>query len=101
MRKIFEKIQDIDECRKLLIGCINNLFLNGSVDTTQLEILTNIRISQPDLFAKYENQILVKMGLFYKPLQIHTFEDSIFKIYREYIKEKYNGNLTPVKSNII
>lgn len=63
--------------------------------------MTAIKINQPQIFAKYENQILVKMGLFFKSIKIETFDDQIFQILWDYINEYYNGDFTPTQIDII
>lgn len=101
MKKYMDRILNDNECELLLKESVADLFKNGAINIEQLELLTAIKINQPVIFSKYENQILVKMGLFFKPLKIETFEDQIFKILWDYINENYNGDFTPTQIDII
>ena len=101
MKKYMARILNDNECELLLKESVADLFKNGAINIEQLELLTAIKINQPLIFSKYENQILVKMGLFFKPLEIETFEDQIFKILWDYIIEHYNGDFTPTQIDII
>lgn len=101
MKKYIDRIQDIEECKLLIEDSISELFYDGAINPSHLEILTLIKMMQPEIFSTYENRILVMMGLFFKPLSINTFEDNVFKIYWEYIKEQFNGDFTPVQADII
>lgn len=101
MKKYINQILDTSKCEKLLLEKMDEIFKDGAINTSNLEIISMIKIHQPQLFERYENQILIKMGLFFKPLQIESFEDNVFKIYWDYIKENYNGNFTPTQADII
>lgn len=85
----------------LLQNCILDIFQNGTTDRTCLEMLSLIKLYQPDIFSKYEESILMKMGLFYKPIKPKTFEDAIFQIYREEINDTEDTGFTPVQAQII
>lgn len=84
----------------LMQNCIRDLFQNGTTDRGCLEILSFIKLFQPDIFSKYEESILMKMGLFYKPITPRTLEDAIFQIYREEINTE-ETSFTPVQAQII
>ena len=101
MKKYIDRIMDDIQCEIFLKESISDLFKNGAVDITQLELLSAIKLNQPQIFAKYENQILVKMGLFFKSIKIETFEDQIFQILWDYINEYYNSDFTPTQIDII
>ena len=84
----------------LIQNCIRDLFQNGTTDRGCLEILSFIKLFQPDIFSKYEESILMNMGLFYKPIAPRTLEDAIFQIYREEINTE-ETSFTPVQAQII
>ena len=56
MIKYEEDFKQYERAESLLLKCIQNLFVNGAVDITLLEIITNIKIYQPELLKKYENK---------------------------------------------
>lgn len=101
MIKYAEDFKSWEKAKILLLKCLDNLFVNGAIDITLLEIVTNIKIYQPELFKEYENQILLRMGLFYKNPEIKSFDDYVFKIYWDDILDKHATNFTPVQADII
>ena len=47
---------------------LNELYTNGPVSTTVMEILSYLRLYQAEKFREYEDQILQYMALFYKDI---------------------------------
>lgn len=87
---------------KILIEkCIDDIFINGSINLSTLEILSYIKIFDSELFAKYENSILLKMGLFFKPTKAENFDDLVFNILKDSIKDTTNKFFTPIQNDII
>lgn len=86
---------------KLIEKCIDDIFTNGSANLSTLEILSYIKIFDPDLFSKYENSILLKMGLFFKPTTPETFDDLIFNVVKDSIKDTTSTFFTPIQNDII
>ncbi|MDD4000295.1 MAG: DEAD/DEAH box helicase [Bacilli bacterium] len=101
MENYIHRINDKEKCADLIEETISELFLEGAIDPNRLEVLTLVKIMQPEIFKIYENRILITMGLFFKPLSINSFEDNVFKIYWEYIQDRYKGNFTPVQADIL
>ena len=63
-KSIIERIIKNEGVEELLKDQIENIFRNGTENAEILEILTYIKIYQPTIFEKYEDSILLKMGLF-------------------------------------
>ena len=101
MNNIISEIKNGVAVEEKLQNCMNDLFQNGTVDRACLEVLSYIKLYQSDIFAKYEESILMKMGLFYKPIHPITLEDTIFQIYREEINNSNQTSFTPVQAQII
>lgn len=102
MKNIMDKINNLDFIDSMIKELIEVLFFKGAVDAIILQKLACIKFYQPKLFSKYENEILVKMGLFFKPLQIENLTDLVFKIHWDYIKEVFEDrNFTPTQGDII
>ena len=101
MNNIILNIKKGINVENLLQDCIRDLFQNGTTDRICLEILSLIKLYQPEIFSKHEESILMKMGLFYKPIKPKTFEDAIFQIYREEINDAEETGFTPVQAQII
>lgn len=107
MNSIFEsgnlikKIKDgknLDEISTYAIDC---LYKDGPVDTVILEILSFIKIFQPDFFKTIENEIIQIMGLFFKNSIPETMQGVVFDLYSQYIKEKWGENYTPMQADIL
>ena len=63
----------------LLQNCILDIFQNGTTDRTCLEMLSLIKLYQPDIFSKYEESILMKMGLIINQLNQKHLKMQYFK----------------------
>lgn len=100
-KTIIEKIISNENVEEILQEQIENIFRNGTENAETLEILTYIKIYQPSIFEKYEDSILLKMGLFFKDSKPTEFTDLIFSIYKESIIEEYNQTFTPIQIDIV
>lgn len=94
---IFNKI-DVEE---LLKTTIDHIFYSGPNDMEDLEKLTYIKMYHPALFEKYEKSILYTMGLFFKNIEVQSFRDVVFEIYKKSITDSYKNNYTPVQARIL
>lgn len=80
---------------------LNNLYKSGPVSTTDMEILSYLKLYDSEKFGIHENKILNYMGLFYKNVEAKSLKEVVFRQYREHIVNTYNHNYTPVQSKII
>ncbi len=101
MNNVIKDIQDNKNIDQIYHYAIKNLFCDGPISITVLEILTYICIFNPNYFATKKEEVLEIMGVFYKSLQPTTLESALFKTYSNYIEEKYLHSYTPVQANII
>ena len=101
MKSVIEKIIDGDGVEIILSEITNRIFAHGPSDATDLELLTYIKIYQPELFKTQEKSILMMMGLFFKNLETQSFRDVVFDIYRKSIEDDYKGKYTPVQAKLI
>ena len=85
----------------IIEDCISSVYANGTSDIGVIEKLSYFKLYQPKFFEKYEQTILMKMGLFYKSVTPQSLEDCVFNIYREQIKSDYNATFTPIQVEII
>ena len=99
LKKIIES-NDI-EIGQLIEQFMTEIFENGAINTNSIESLTYIKIFHPCIFEKYEESILLKMGLFFKPLKPNTLSDLVFQLYKDSINDVMNDNFTPVQVDII
>ena len=97
LNKIINEI-DLDS---IIEKCISDLYANGSSDVEVIEKISYFKFYQPEFFKKYEQTVLIKMGLFYKTVVPQSLEDCVFNIYKEQIEADYNTTFTPVQVEII
>lgn len=99
-----------DIIRKIIIGedienifgyILDRLFKYGPISVTDMEILSYLKLYQPDKFEKYKNIILNYMAVFYKTIEGTTLKEIVFRQYRKYLEETYHNKYTPVQANII
>jgi len=103
MKDVFKQLESKEGSEILIQECVAKLFIKGGVDATLLEILSYIKVFYPDLFVRYEQQILIRLGLFFKKPKIEFFEDNIFQIYQNHLKTEFAEDFmpTPVQADIV
>lgn len=86
---------EIDIYRTLL-----ELYESGPSDAKILETLTLLKIFHCEAFDKFEEKVIVSLGLFYKIQQPSSLYSFLLSGFGETTKEKYGAKLTPVQANI-
>ncbi len=66
-----------------------------------MEILSYLKLYQPDIFDNYKNAILNYMAVFYKNTERTTLKEIVFRQYRRYVEDTYHYKYTPVQADII
>lgn len=99
--KYFDLIKTEDGARRIIEESLVTLYKQGGINAGILEVLTHIKIKHPKIFEGYEQQILVRLGLFFKNPEIESFEDNIFRIYQESVRERFDKDFTPVQADIV
>lgn len=96
------RIQENENISDIFSFVLNNLFRSGPNRTSDLEILTLLRIYHPQEFAEHLGKVLYFIGIFYKHnLQANSLEEVIFGQYRRHIKQEYHHYYTPVQAKIL
>lgn len=98
---IIKKIRDGVDLDDIMSYARASLYKNGPTDTIVLEILSYIKMFQPDYFHEYENDIVETMGLYFKNPVPESLEGLIFDLYNQHIQEKWGATYTPVQANIL
>ncbi|WP_231931330.1 DEAD/DEAH box helicase [Bizionia sp. APA-3] len=93
-------MEDI-EVRKAFHFVLDNLFKKGPISTTDMEILSLLKLYHPDVFTEFESTILNYMGVFYKDATPKTLKEVVFRQYRKYILDTFQNTYTPVQASII
>lgn len=101
MKSVIERIITGDNVEEVLNETLDRVFTYGPVDPSDLELLTYVKIYQPDLFSRYEKSILMTMGLFFKSVSAQSFRDIVFDIYKQNIESEYEGSYTPIQAKMI
>lgn len=101
MNNVIQKIIEHQEIDSIFNYAITNLYTDGPISTTVLEILSYLYIYENETFKKYSNKILKYMGVYYKDVPVNSLMDVIFGMYKRYIKTTYDYSYTPVQANIV
>ena len=104
LNDVIKKIKNEEELDAIIQACENDLFFNGPVNVTTLEIISLMKEIQPSYFSKYEKRIIRLMGLYFKnnnseitdlrELIIQDYGDAIFKC-------RNNKRFTPMQNEIL
>lgn len=103
MTSLLLSIRDGGDVEQELREIIDSLHNHGPSNYGDMEILSYIKLYQPDLFSKYEKTILNLMGLYFKN-NLSGDDDLrgvVSNIFGQSIEEKYGHKYTPVQANLI
>ncbi|MGX5688345.1 DEAD/DEAH box helicase [Arcticibacter tournemirensis] len=78
----------------------NNLYKQGPISVTDLEIISYLALYQPEAFKVHQDAILNYMAVFYKETGRNTLKDVIFGQYKRFIQDTYQHKFTPVQADI-
>ena len=90
--------ENLSEIANYALDC---LYRDGPVDTVILEIISYLKIFQPNFFESIENDVIEIMGLFFKSPTPETLQGMVFDIYSQHIKEQWGENYTPMQADIL
>lgn len=101
MKEVIKNIINGDQISEIFDHVINNLYMRGPVDGTDMEILSYLALYRPDEFEIYKDRILNYMGMFYKDVKRNSLKEVIFGQYKKYIRDTYDEYYTPVQADIV
>lgn len=101
MENVIRNIKRGEKLQNILESTMQSLYINGPINTTDLEILCYFKIYQPELFEEIEHMVIKYMGLHYKELETESLPEIIFEMYQKYIQERFGELFTPVQAKII
>lgn len=101
MKEVIKLIRSSEDVRPVFKYVMENLYKNGPISVTDMEILSYLALYRPDDFAKYQSSILNFMGMFYKETDRNTLQEVVFTQYRRYIKDTFHYEYTPVQADIV
>lgn len=100
MKRIKQILNGID-ILELLDDTIARIYNNGLTISSDVEILSLVKLYHPEIFASREEQLLRYQALFYKNLsEPKTVKEQVFKMYNDVIFEHFHHNYTPVQVDI-
>lgn len=101
MNNVIKKIINGTDIKQIIKNVESNIFKNGPVSITDMEILCYLYLYQKNEFNKIQDKILKFMGLNYKNIATASLPEVIFGMYSKYIKESYKHTYTPVQASIV
>lgn len=101
MSDILKRIIENDNIENIIEIIINDIYENGPVNRSNLEILSFIKFFHPTIFVKYEEEIINIMGLFFKNVKSSSLKSSIMQDYGASIYDSYGQHFTPIQMDIV
>lgn len=101
MNNLISNIILSDNIGNIVSFVLDRLYKNGPISTTDMEILSYLKLYQAEDFSKHQERVLNYMGVFYKDVEPKTLKEIVFRQYRKYILETYGKAYTPVQAKII
>ena len=98
---LIAKIRNGEDLEQIIDYAKSEIYKNGPNSSTILEIVSYIKLFQPEFFKNYEQEIIATMGLFFKNPKIDTLTSSVFEMYNQHIKEKFGSDYTPMQADIL
>lgn len=98
---LIRRIKDGENLSEIAHYALECLYRDGPIDTVVLEIISYLKIFQPDFFATVENDVIEIMGLFFKSPTPETLQGVVFDIYSQLIRENWGDNYTPMQADIL
>lgn len=101
MKDLIKNIIDGNRIDEIFSFVLDNIYKNGPVSVTDMEILSYLALYHPAKFESHKSSILNYMAVFYKDTSRETLKDVVFGQYKKYIKETYFQSYTPIQADIV
>lgn len=101
MKNLIRQIRNLSDVTDIFEYVVDRLFKYGPVTTSDLEILSLLKLYHPKTFEKHNTAILNYMGVFYKNSEPKSLAEVVFRQYRKFIHDNYENHYTPVQASII
>lgn len=101
MNDLIKKIKEGDDIEHIVSYVLDNIYRNGPISITDMEIISFLNLYQQNYFNNYKDFILNYMAVFYKNSSKDTLKDVVFAQYRKYIKDTFEKYYTPVQADIV
>lgn len=101
MNNVIKNIINSEDIGEVVSFVLDRIYRNGPVSTTDMEIVSYLKLYQPEEFKIHQERLLNYMGVFYKDVEPHTLKEVVFRQYRRHIIEKFRHTYTPVQASIV
>src|SRR5690606_984440 len=101
MKNAIKNIINAENIGNVVSFVLNRIYKNGPVSTTDMEILSYLKLYKPEEFKVHQERVLNYMGVFYKDAEPQSLKEVLFRQYRMHIIEKFQHTYTPVQASII
>ncbi|MBS7008783.1 DEAD/DEAH box helicase [Anaerostipes sp.] len=98
---IIAKIRKGEDLDQIINYVQSEIYKNGPNNSVVLEVISYIKLFQPEYFRKYEQNIIETMGLFFKHPKIESLTGSIFEMYHNQLKDELGNDYTPMQADIL
>lgn len=100
MKDVIKRIIGNEDLGSIYEYAIGEIFSQGPVSGTPLEILSYLKMYAPDFIKINEPEILHFMGVFYKSPHVRNIRTAVFDIYSKQIIDRFGESYTPIQANI-
>ncbi|PNQ75179.1 helicase [Hanstruepera neustonica] len=101
MNNAIRKIINNENIGDLVSFVLDRIYKNGPVSTTDMEILSYLKLYKLEEFKVHQERVLNYMGVFYKDVEPQSLKEVLFRQYRMHIIENFQHTYTPVQASII
>ncbi len=101
MKNAIKNIIDAVDIGDIVSFVLDRIYKNGPTSTTDMEILSYLKLYKPEEFKVHQERVLHYMGLFYKDVEPQSLKEFIFRQYKMHIIENFQHKYTPVQARII
>lgn len=101
MKNAIRNIINTKDIGDVVSFVLDRIYKNGPVSTTDMEILSYLRLYKPEEFKVHQERVLNYMGVFYKDVKPQSLKEVLFRQYRLHIIENFQHTYTPVQASII
>ena len=101
MNNAIKNIIGAENIGEIVSFVLDRIYKNGPVSTTDMEILSYLKLYKPEEFNLHQERVLHYMGLFYKDVEPQSLKEVVFRQYRRHIIENFQHTYTPVQASIL
>jgi ATP-dependent RNA helicase DOB1 len=101
MNDVIKNIINSESISDVTSFVLDRIYKHGPVSTTDMEILSYLKLYKPEKFIIHQERALNYMGVFYKDVEPQSLKEVVFRQYRKHISEKFQHTYTPVQAKIV